>query len=270
MARSASRRKAIAPDDLETFLHRQMRDAMTQPKRTKRTAVRLALTAAIREAMLGPGDRLPPETELADMLGVSLGTVQAALRQLQQVGVITRRRGDGSKVAIKAADDSPIWHFRFARRHDGAPVRLINQTVLRVDITTDRGTWTEVLGARPAYIRIRRRYDEPDCQPIGAEMFLDPALAPGLSQLTASDLEMINIREHLFEQFGIETIGAEHRVQTATADAATAATFGITPGEEIFEIHAEAFSHDHRPTYFQRIHVPTADFVLLFRNLIAR
>ena len=270
MARQMSSRRASRPDDLAAFLHRQMPAAMAQPRRTKRTAVRLALTAAIREAVLGPGDRLPPETELADMLGVSLGTVQAALRQLQQVGVITRRRGDGSKVAVKAADDSPIWHFRFARRRDGAAVRLINQALLRIDITTDRGVWTEVLGARPAYIRIRRRYDEPDCRPIGAEMFLDPALAPGLSQLTAGDLEMINIRVHLFEQFGIETIGAEHRVQTARADAATAATFGIPPGEDIFEIHAEAFSHDHKPTYFQRIYVPSADYVLLFRNLVAR
>ncbi len=270
MGRSASSRKAIAPDDLETFLHGQMRDAMAQPKRTKRTAVRLALTAAIREAVLGPGDRLPPETELADMLGVSLGTVQAALRQLQQVGVITRRRGDGSKVASAVAEDSPIWHFRFARRHDGASVRLIDHTVLRIDTTTEQGVWTRFLGPRSSYIRIKRRFAEPDCQPIGAEMFLDPALAPGLSQLTASDLEMINIRAHLFEQFGIETIGAEHRVQTATADAATARTFGIAPGEAVFEIHAEAFSHDHRPTYFQRIYVPTADYVLLFRNLIAR
>ena len=270
MARSADGRHAIGPDDLETFLHRQMRDAMAQPRRTKRTAVRLALTAAIRETLLGTGDRLPPETELADMLGVSLGTVQAALRQLQQVGVITRRRGDGSKVASAVADASPIWHFRFARRHDGAPVRLIDHTVLQIDTTAEQGVWTRFLGRRPGYIRIRRRFAEPDCQPIGAEMFLDPALAPGLSQLTASDLEMINIRAHLFEQFGIETIGAEHRVQTATADAATAATFGISPGEQIFEIHAEAFSHDHRPTYFQRIHVPTVDYALLFRNLVAR
>ncbi len=270
MADDASDRATGGPDDLGAFLHRRLRANLAQPRRTKRSAVRLALTAAIREAVLGPGDRLPPETELAGMLDVSLGTVQAALRQLQQVGVITRRRGDGSKVAVKAADDSPIWHFRFARRRDGGGVRLINQTVLRIDITADRGAWTEFLGPRPAYVRIRRRYDEPDCRPIGAEMFLDPALAPGLSQLTPADLEMINIRVHLFEQFGIETTGAEHRVQTATADAETAARFGIAPGEAVFEIHAEAFSADHRPTYFQRIYVPSADYVLLFRNLIAR
>lgn len=270
MGRRANNRKAVEPDNLETFLHRQMRDAMAQPRRTKRTAVRLALTAAIRDAVLDPGDRLPSETELANMLGVSLGTVQASLRQLQQVGVITRRRGDGSKVAATVAGDSPIWHFRFARRHDGAPVRLIDHTVLTIDTTAEQGVWARFLGPRPAYVRIRRRFAEPDCKPIGAEMFLDPDLAPGLSQLSASDLEMINIRAHIFEQFGIETIGAEHRVQTATTDAGTAAAFGMPPGAEVFEIHAEAFSHDHKPTYFQRICVPSDDYVLLFRNLIAR
>jgi len=39
--------------------------------------------------------RLPPENELADMLGVSRTTVRSALQSLQQHGVLTRspRRG---------------------------------------------------------------------------------------------------------------------------------------------------------------------------------
>src|SRR5579875_1314564 len=45
-----------------------------------------------------PGDRLPPEQELAGMLGVSRGTLRSALRRLEERGEIVRRQGSGTFV----------------------------------------------------------------------------------------------------------------------------------------------------------------------------
>jgi GntR family transcriptional regulator len=45
-----------------------------------------------------PGDRLPPELELAGMLGVSRGTLRTALDRLEEAGEITRRQGSGTYV----------------------------------------------------------------------------------------------------------------------------------------------------------------------------
>src|ERR1700719_2867919 len=42
--------------------------------------------------------RLPPENELADMLGVSRTTVRAALQSLEQHGVLTRSPRRGTQV----------------------------------------------------------------------------------------------------------------------------------------------------------------------------
>ncbi len=44
------------------------------------------------------GDRLPPEQELAVMLGVSRGTLRSALQRLEQSGEIVRRQGSGTFV----------------------------------------------------------------------------------------------------------------------------------------------------------------------------
>jgi len=47
---------------------------------------------------LAPGDRLPPEQELADRLGVSRGSLREAVRALSQINVLDVRRGDGTYV----------------------------------------------------------------------------------------------------------------------------------------------------------------------------
>ena len=45
-----------------------------------------------------PGDRLPPDVELARMLGVARSTVIAALDRLERDGIIRRRQGSGTFV----------------------------------------------------------------------------------------------------------------------------------------------------------------------------
>lgn len=52
----------------------------------------------ISSGRLGPGDRLPPEHELAESLGVSRGSLREAVRALSQINVLDVRRGDGTYV----------------------------------------------------------------------------------------------------------------------------------------------------------------------------
>ena len=57
-----------------------------------------ALRAWLATGTHRPGDRLPPELELAAMLGVSRGTLRTALDRLEEAGEITRRQGSGTYV----------------------------------------------------------------------------------------------------------------------------------------------------------------------------
>ncbi|MGZ4724653.1 MAG: FadR/GntR family transcriptional regulator, partial [Ilumatobacteraceae bacterium] len=52
----------------------------------------------IAEGDLGPGQRLPPEAELAEALGTGRSTVREAVRALVTARVLDVRRGDGTYV----------------------------------------------------------------------------------------------------------------------------------------------------------------------------
>src|SRR5258708_24508255 len=58
------------------------------------------LRERIRSGQLAPGDRVPSEPQLARDHAVSRDTAQRALAMLADEGLITRRRGVGSIVAI--------------------------------------------------------------------------------------------------------------------------------------------------------------------------
>lgn len=59
----------------------------------------------ISSGELRPGDRLPPEQQLADQLGASRGSLREAVRALSQINVLDVRRGDGTYVTSLAPSE---------------------------------------------------------------------------------------------------------------------------------------------------------------------
>lgn len=56
------------------------------------------IKAMIVSGALGPGDRLPPEKELAERLGLSRSSMREAVKALEVIRVLDVRRGDGTYV----------------------------------------------------------------------------------------------------------------------------------------------------------------------------
>lgn len=73
------------------------------------------LREIIQRGELRPGDRLPPERDLAKLLGVSRPTLRAAIRSLAAVGGLQAKQGSGTFVV--AADGLPTL--------DTSPLRLM-------------------------------------------------------------------------------------------------------------------------------------------------
>lgn len=72
----------------------------------------LNLREMIQRGELRPGDRLPPERDLAKLLGVSRPTLRAGIRSLAAVGVLQSKQGAGTFVVKSegppSLDSSPL------------------------------------------------------------------------------------------------------------------------------------------------------------------
>ena len=60
-----------------------------------------AMAEMVERAGLGVGDRLPPEVAIAAALGVGRSTIREALNRWEGLGLIRRRRGDGTYLTAK-------------------------------------------------------------------------------------------------------------------------------------------------------------------------
>jgi DNA-binding transcriptional regulator YhcF (GntR family) len=61
--------------------------------------IRSQVSALVAVGGLRPGDRLPASRDLARDLGIAVGTVQRAYRELEASGVVTSRRRVGTVIA---------------------------------------------------------------------------------------------------------------------------------------------------------------------------
>jgi GntR family transcriptional repressor for pyruvate dehydrogenase complex len=64
----------------------------------------LKIKEMIRGGELGPGDRLPPEKELSEALGLSRSSLREAVKALEIIRVLDVRRGDGTYVTSLTPD----------------------------------------------------------------------------------------------------------------------------------------------------------------------
>lgn len=112
----------------------------------------------IRSEGLGPGDRLPPEAQLATELGVSRMSLREATRSLQTLGVIEARHGNGLYVA----------EFSFRPVVEQLPYGLASPGLALEEILTAREA-IEV-GLMPAVARLASSADLDACAALAAEM----------------------------------------------------------------------------------------------------
>jgi len=122
---------------------------MTRPRLYEQVLDRLRAYAAEHE--LGAGDRLPPERELAQRLGVSRASVKQAVVVLEVQGLVETRHGGGTYLVGDTLDAEPVDRLVERRRRlpDVLEAREALETKL-AELAAERRTEEDLKAMRTA------------------------------------------------------------------------------------------------------------------------
>ena len=102
----------------------------TLPRRKIRDVVADRLKSYIQSENLVPGDRLPTETELAEMFGVSRLSLREATKALEFLGILESRTGVGltvGRIDLERVTNHLGFHPAL---HQADPVQLIESRII--------------------------------------------------------------------------------------------------------------------------------------------
>lgn len=213
-----------------------------------------ALIEAIRQGIWRPGDRLPPEEELTSLTPFSLGTVQRALRDLSEQGLVVRQHGLGSFVADPPRELQDPWHCRFVGDDGQTLLPIYSQVVGRAKVTQP-GPWTDYIGTDADVIRLDRVIIVNDEFRIFSRFYGDRRTLRRLWETPVEELNGANFKKFILRQCLLPVTQITHYVQTRAFDDESCTRMGIAAGTVGLFMHAVAHAGRERCIYYQEFSV---------------
>jgi|GEM_PF-540277 len=210
-----------------------------------------ALGRAIERGTLTPGDRLPPETELAKIFTVSLGTIQKALVHLADSGFLERSRRRGTFVAGRPAED--VFVFRFRHPETGQVLTPFTR-VLSVSVDDSKGAWRQFLNVDRC-VRVERLVWVEGDSPAFSQFHIALEHGQHLLDEPLENLHGVSFHRILGRQFNLPTLRTSHRLQCRKL-APIACRHLLVP-EGTFGTVWDVIGYSHqRATTYQSLQIP--------------
>lgn len=215
--------------------------------------VYLDLKAAIDGGEYKPGDRLPPERELARRYGCSLITIRRALDELSREGRLRRHRGRGTFVLPprleRQLDGAMTFTEEMQRRGLDPETRLLASRPEAASETVAAALNLE-LGSPTLYLE---RLRIANGTPLLLEMVHLPAERfPGL---LASDLEHNSLYELLTTRYDTPVERVREALEPVHLPAREARLLGLEPRSLALLVEGVAYATDGTPVEFGRTYV---------------
>ena len=227
---------------------------------TENPDTRLPLLAQIedrlaREILAGqpaPGERLPPEDQLAQRFGVSRTTIRAAVQNLIRRGLVEIRRGKGSYVTRPKLTQELTGLTGFVEDMAALGLEASARVVSHGLMPANAAVALHLALEKGAEIMRIQRVRLAEGVPVSFdETYLPAALG---ERVAAEDLATQPIFTLLEERFDTPLIEAEYRLEAVAADAAIAKALEIERGAPIFLIERTSFTEGHRPVDYERLY----------------
>ena len=208
----------------------------------------------IRSGDIAPGARLDNQRRLAEDFGVTLMTLRQALEVLEREGLIMRRHGLGTFVALPSVDYD-ILNFRAFAGDLSAVGEDVATRFLRSHFGPADRLAARELGLEPgARVFILERLRLVDGRPTSFQV---SHLAAALGEEVAkADLAVTPLRQVLSFKLGIEITSARETVSAETLPARAARELGCAPGAPCFRSDRVSVDAESRPIVYDRVFIP--------------
>lgn len=193
-----------------------------------------AIVRDIAAGRLIDGERLQPEREMAEAMGIAVGTLRKALAELVERGLLERRQGSGNYVRAKSEPESLYAMFRLELVGGGGLPAAEILAVERMRKPADLPPFGRAAEAHRIR-RLRRLSGRPAAV---EEIWLDGAYAERLDPADLSESLYLHYRTRL----GLWIVRAEDQVGLGTVPDWAPAAFGRAAGEPV--PHVLRVSHD--------------------------
>ena len=214
----------------------------------------------IREGALALGSLLPTENEIAAALGVSRQTVRAAIAHLRERGLLSARKGVGTRVEAAARD----WRRTYSVQSVADLVDLANETEMRVVRSADveaRGRLAGELGCRPG--RRWRHFEGPRFHVPAAtafcwnEVWLDGRLAALVRGIEVFRTAVFALVER---ETGEHIVEIKQDIRPARIGAERAPALGAAPDDLALEISRRYYGAGGRLILMSKTTLPADRF----------
>lgn len=217
--------------------------------------LRHALAAEIASRRWKPGAQIPTEDDLTAATGLSLGTVQRALRALSDDGVVVRRQGTGTFVADGGRPmNAPFYHCRFLD-DEGRELLPIYSKVLRRRRATGAGAWSESLRGSNL-LCIERLFSINNEFNIYTHLYIDATRFPTLATMPVSELHGVNFKDLLARDYHLRLPRFSENLAVAVFAPHICKAIGVKRGTSGAVLEIVAHDQQGDAVYFQDLYIP--------------
>jgi len=212
------------------------------------------LKEKVQSGTWAPGDQIPGEQDLCELYGVSRTVVRQALLELELEGVINRRKGKGTFIALPKISEGLVQKLTGFYQDMVERGLRPGTKVLHQDVGPATEKVANFLGIKPGdqvidILRLRYINEEP-IQLVTT--YIPFEICPSLAQV---DLTNLSLYEYLEKECGIFIAKGRRYIEAVLANDTEAALLGIERGAPLVMLDSISFSESDRPIeYYHALH----------------
>jgi GntR family transcriptional regulator len=228
-------------------------------------AVKQSLLAALARGEWLRGQAIPPENQLAEKFGVSIGTLRKAVDELVSEHILIRHQGRGTFVATHESDQHFFKFFRIQRR-DG----------FKSYPTTRLLKFRRRKATREASERLQLPKDASvfhffNLLSLNNDLVMvDEIQVPEILFATLNEQSLHERSSTLYNfyqnNFGINIVDTREKLSVCQADSAVAGWLAVAEASPLLLIDRTAYTYQDRPVEWRQTRVNTAKYEYIAKD----